>query len=281
MKQKMLLAIDVGNTNITCAVLQGEEFVTSFRMTTKLPRTSDEFGIMFCDILQNRGIAVSAIEAVIIASVVPGIMYSLTSGVWKYLGVKPMIVGEGTKTGIRIDTAHPQEIGADRIVDAVAAYQLYGGPVIVIDFGTATTYDLITRDGAFTAGITSPGLRISANALWKDTAKLPEIEIEKPATILAKETVTSMQAGLVYGCIGQTEYIVKKIIEEAGLTDVKVVATGGLGKLIADATDCIEVYDPMLTMKGLRIIYEKTVGRKEASALRRRQQNEDKGNVDT
>ena len=189
-------------------------------------------------------------------------MYSLTSGIIKYLGIRPMIVGEGTKTGIRIDAINPKEIGADRIVDAVAAYQLHGGPVIVIDFGTATTYDLITKDGAFTAGITSPGIRISANALWNDTAKLPEIEIEKPASILAKETVTSMQAGLVYGCIGQTEYIVKKMIEEAKLTDVKVVATGGLGKLIADSTDCIQVYDPMLTMKGLRIIYEKTIGKK-------------------
>lgn len=258
----MLLAVDVGNTNITCAVLDGEEFVTSFRITTKLPRTSDEFGILICDILKNREIALKKIEAVIIASVVPGIMYSLTSGIIKYLGVRPMIVGEGTKTGIRIDAINPKEIGADRIVDAVAAYQLHGGPVVVIDFGTATTYDLITKDGSFTAGITSPGLRISANALWNDTAKLPEIEIEKPASILAKETVTSMQAGLVYGCIGQTEYIVKKIIEEAGLTDVRVVATGGLGKLIADSTDCIQVYDPMLTMKGLRIIYEKTVGKK-------------------
>ena len=231
----MLLAVDVGNTNITCAVLNGEEFVTSFRMTTKLPRTSDEFGILICDILKNREIALKKIEAVIVASVVPGIMYSLTSGIIKYLGIRPMIVGEGTKTGIRIDAINPKEIGADRIVDAVAAYHLHGGPVIVIDFGTATTYDLITKDGAFTAGITSPGLRISANALWNDTAKLPEIQIEKPASILAKETVTSMQAGLVYGCIGQTEYIVKKIIEEAKLTDVKVVATGGLGKLIADS----------------------------------------------
>ncbi len=258
----MLLAVDVGNTNITCAVLNGEEFVTSFRMTTKLPRTSDEFGILICDILKNREIALKKIEAVIVASVVPGIMYSLTSGIIKYLGIRPMIVGEGTKTGIRIDAINPKEIGADRIVDAVAAYHLHGGPVIVIDFGTATTYDLITKDGAFTAGITSPGLRISANALWNDTAKLPEIQIEKPASILAKETVTSMQAGLVYGCIGQTEYIVKKIIEEAKLTDVKVVATGGLGKLIADSTDCIQVYDPMLTMKGLCMIYEKTTGKK-------------------
>lgn len=258
----MLLAIDVGNTNITFAVLTETEFLTSFRMTTKLPRTSDEFGIMMCDIITSKGIDKKKIDAVIIASVVPGIMYSLTSGVIKYLGITPLIVGEGTKTGLRIEAINPKEIGADRIVDAVAAYQLYGGPVIVIDFGTATTYDLITEDGVFAAGITSPGLRISANALWNDTAKLPEIEIEKPASILAKETISSMQAGLVYGCIGQTEYIVKKVIEEAKLTNVKVVATGGLGKLIAESTDCIQVYDQMLTMKGLRLIYERTTGKK-------------------
>lgn len=258
----MLLAIDVGNTNITCAIMKENEFLTSFRMTTKLPRTSDEFGILICDILTKKQIDSKQIDAVIIASVVPGIMYSLSNGVFKYLGITPLIVGEGTKTGLRIEAINPKEIGADRIVDAVAAYHLYGGPVIVIDFGTATTYDLITAEGVFAAGVTSPGLRISANALWNDTAKLPEIEIEKPASILAKETVSSMQAGLVYGCIGQTEYIVKKMTEEAKLTDVKVVATGGLGKLIAESTECIHVYDQMLTMKGLRLIYERTTGKR-------------------
>lgn len=258
----MLLAIDVGNTNITCAVIHHGETVATFRMTTKLPRTSDEFGIMICDLLKYKGIDKKEIEDVIIASVVPGIMYSLTSGIIKYLKLTPMIVGEGTKTGIRIDTPNPKEVGADRVVDAVAAYTLYGGPVIIVDFGTATTYDLITKEGAFTAGITSPGIRISANALWNDTAKLPEIEIERPASILAKDTITSMQAGLVYGCIGQTEYIIRKIKEEAGLDSVKVIATGGLGKLIADSTDSIDVYNPMLTMEGLRMIYEKTSGKK-------------------
>lgn len=258
----MLLAIDVGNTNITCAVTRGDETKASFRLTTKKSRTSDEFGIIMCDLLEKRGVDQKEIDAVIIASVVPGIMYSLTSAIIKYLDITPMIVGEGTKTGIRIDTPNPKEIGADRIVDAVAAYQKYGGPVIVVDFGTATTYDLITENGAFVAGITCPGIRISANALWNDTAKLPEIEIEKPASILAKDTITSMQAGLVYGCIGQTEYIINKIKEESGLTNAKVVATGGLGKLIAESTDTIDIYDQMLTMEGLRMIYEKTSGKK-------------------
>lgn len=258
----MLLAIDVGNTNITCAVIKDSESKASFRLTTKKSRTSDEFGIIICDLLEKRGIDQKEIEDVIIASVVPGIMYSLTSSIIKYLEITPIIVGEGTKTGIRIDTPNPREVGADRVVDAVAAYNMYGGPVIVVDFGTATTYDLINEHGAFTAGITCPGIRISANALWNDTAKLPEIEIEKPASILAKDTTTSMQAGLVYGCIGQTEYIIKKIKEESGLEDAIVVATGGLGKLIADNTDSIDVYNSMLTMDGLRIIYEKTSGKK-------------------
>ena len=258
----MLLAIDVGNTNITCAVVSGDEFVASFRLTTKQQRTSDEFGIILRDLVEERGFAKEDIEAVIIASVVPGVMYSLTSAIRKYFNLVPMIVGEGTKTGIRIDIPNPKEMGADRVVDAVAAYTLYGGPVIVVDFGTATTYDFVTGDGRLVAGITSPGIRLCANALWNGTAKLPEIEIEKPASILAKDTTTSMQAGLVYGCIGQTEYIVKKMIEEAGLAEVKVVATGGLGKMISESTDAIQEYDPMLTMEGLRLIYEKTAGRK-------------------
>ena len=151
-------------------------------------------------------------------------------------------------------------MGADRIVDAVAAYELYGGPVIVVDFGTATTHDVITEDGSLIGGVTSPGIRISANALWKDTAMLPEIEIKKPPTILAKNTEHSMQAGLFYGYVGQTEYIIQKLKEEVAVPNVKVVATGGLGKLISEETDAIDIYDPDLTLKGLRIIYNKCRG---------------------
>ena len=154
-------------------------------------------------------------------------------------------------------TENPRQVGPDRIVDAVAAYTLHGGPVIVLDFGTATTYDVVGVDGTFEAGITAPGIRTSAQALWGEAAMLPAIEIKKPDSILAKETITSMQAGLVYGQIGQTEYIVNKIKEEAGYADAKVVATGGLGKLIAAETDVIDIYDSQLTLKGLRIIYEK------------------------
>lgn len=253
----MLFAIDVGNTNFTVGLFDGETLVDTFRMTTGVSRTSDEYGLFFGDWLNLHNYKVSQIDAVIIASVVPKIMHSLTSGIIKYLHVQPIIVAPGIKTGINVQIPNPKALGADRLVDAVAAYEMYGGPVIVIDFGTATTHDLVTADGSFHSGVTSPGIRLAASALWTGAAKLPEIEICKPDTILAKDTVSSMQAGVFYGYIGQTEYIIKKIKEESKLSDIKVVATGGLGKLISENTDAIDVYDPNLTLQGLRLIYEK------------------------
>ena len=248
----MIFVIDVGNTNMTMGVFCGEKLAATFRIMTKTPRTSDEYGIMITQLLKNNGIEISDIEGAIIASVVPDVMHSLTSSIIRYLHTKPIIVGPGVKSGIKVATEDPRGIGADRIVDAVAAYVKYGGPVLVLDFGTATT-----EDGRFTAGITAPGIRISSEALWKETAKLPNIEIRKPKTILAQETITSMQAGLMYGQIGQTEYIIRKVKEESGLANLKVVATGGLGRAIADETDSIDVYDSSLTLDGLRIIYDK------------------------
>lgn len=255
----MLLAIDVGNTNITLGVFDGEELVGTFRITTGINRTSDEYGVAIGDILTYNGITKESIEDAIIASVVPNVMHSLTSGMIKYFDITPVIIGPGIKTGIKIVTPNPQQIGADRIVDLAGAYELYGGngALLVLDFGTATTYDLLNEEGAFLAGVTAPGIRISAKALWEDAAKLPEIEILKPDSILAKETISSMQAGLVYGQIGQTEYIVKHMIEESGYDHVRVVATGGLGNIIAKETDCIDIYDPNLTLQGIRFIYEK------------------------
>ena len=253
----MILVIDVGNTNLTFGAYDKQELKATFRMTTKTPRTSDEYGVMLTTMLNNKGIAVDMLEGCIVASVVPDVMHSLTGSILRYMGVKPLIVGPGLKTGIKIITENPRAIGADRIVDAVAAYEKYGGPVLVIDFGTATTYDLVTGEGHFAAGITAPGIRISSEALWSQAAKLPKIEIQKPKSILAQETITSMQAGLVYGQIGQTEYIIRKVKEESGLEEMKVIATGGLGRLISDETDMIDVYDSALTLEGLRIIYEK------------------------
>lgn len=257
----MLLVVDVGNTNITLGVFDDKKLIATFRLTTKQPRTSDEYGMVICELLQYKGVCQEAIDGVAIASVVPNVMHSLTSGIIKYLKLTPLIVGPGTKTGMRILRDNAREIGADRIVDAVAAYELYGGPVIVIDYGTATTYDLVLEDGSFAAGVTAPGIRISAQALWKEAARLPEIEIKRPETVLAKDTITSMQAGLFYGQVGQTEYIINKMKEESGLSNIRVVATGGLGSILSAATESIEYYNPELTLEGLRIIYEKCAGK--------------------
>lgn len=253
----MLLVVDVGNTNITFGVFNEERIEATFRMTTKLLRTSDEYGICIRDLLKHNDVDYMNVHDVIVASVVPNVMHSLLSSFIKYFGVQPVVVEPGIKTGIRIATENPRQIGADRIVDAVAAYEIYGGPVFVIDYGTGTTYDLVDETGAFVSGVTAPGIRISAKALWEDAAKLPEIEIRKPDSILAKETISSMQAGLIYGQIGQTEYIINKTKEETGLKDLKVVATGGLGSIIVSETKAIDVYDPNLTLQGLRLIYNK------------------------
>lgn len=254
----MILAVDIGNTNITFGIFDGDNLEGTFRMTTQISRTSDEYGIFLCQVLEHRSIDPAQIEGVVISTVVPKIMYSFESAIHKYFQAARVInIGVGIKTGIKIGITNPHEIGADRIVDAVAGYELYGGPILVLDFGTATTHDLITADGTLIAGVTTPGIRISANALWSDTAKLPEVAIEKPPTILAKNTIHSMQAGLFYGTVGQTEYIIKKMKEESKIPDIKVVATGGLGKLISAETDAIMNYDSKLTLKGLKILYDK------------------------
>ena len=235
----MLLTVDVGNTNITLGLFEGKDIHSTFRITTQAVRTSDEFGSLIAEMIVRKGINIKSIKDVIISS------------------VEPIIIGIGTKTGIKINRTDPREVGSDRIVDAVAAYELYGGPCIVVDFGTATTYDLILGDGTFEAGVTSPGIKICAKALWDCTAKLPEVEIKKPSSILGKDTISSMQAGIVYGYIGQTEYIIDKIKEESGLDNLKVIATGGMGRIIYKNTDRIDVYDNELTLQGMRIIYEK------------------------
>lgn len=253
----MLLVIDIGNTNITLGLFKDEHIIHRFRMRTKTEKTSDEYGIFIVILLREKGVNLEDIKAVIMSSVVPDIMYSFSNAIRKYLNTEPMIVGPGIKTGISIHTDTPSEVGADRIVDAVAAHKEYKGDLMVIDFGTATTMDIISHKGVFEAAITVPGIRISADALWKKTAKLPEIEIKKPKSILARNTVNSMQAGLIYGYIGQVDYIVKKAQEELG-KPLKVVATGGLGRILVDSLDYI-TYDPDLTLKGLKYIFEKNI----------------------
>ncbi|RDU24188.1 type III pantothenate kinase [Anaerosacchariphilus polymeriproducens] len=253
----MLLVIDVGNTNITLGVFNKKDLIAKFRVTTKMQRTSDEFGICICDLLEHRNIEVNDIKDIIVASVVPNIMHSLLSGMIKYLNITPIVVEAGIKTGIKLKVENPKQLGADRIVDVVGAKELYGGPIIVVDFGTATTYDMINEADEFIAGVTAPGIRTSAMSLWKEAAKLPEIEIMKPASILAKETITSMQAGLVYGQIGQTEYIIECMKRESGIRNITTVATGGLGAVIAKETKSIDIYNPDLTLQGMRFIYDK------------------------
>lgn len=252
----MLLVIDIGNTNITIGIYNDETLMGTYRLTTKNQRTSDEFGFMILSFLNASSIHAEDIQDIIISSVVPKINYSFNNSIRKYLHKDPIFIGPGIKTGIDIRIDNPSALGADRLVDAAGAYYTYGGPCIVIDFGTATTYDVVTSKGEFIGGATAPGIGISAHALSSQAAKLPEIEIQKPDKIIAKNTTKSMQAGTVYGYIGQTEYIIQKIKEEYG-QDMKVISTGGLGRMIASETHMIDIYDADLTFKGLKLIYDK------------------------
>ncbi|MDD4779366.1 MAG: type III pantothenate kinase [Tissierellia bacterium] len=255
----MVLVVDIGNTNIVAGVFKGDEILGSWRMVTRSEKTSDEYGIFLLNLLAYNKINYKQIKSVIVSSVVPDVMHSFENTMRRYFNIEPLVVGPGIKTGITIANSNPREVGADRIVGIVAAYEQYGGPLIVIDFGTATTYDVVNEKGEFKYGVTSPGIVISSEALWTKTAQLPKIEIKKPVSILGTSTITSMQAGLVYGYIGQVEYIVKKIKEELKNENIKVVATGGLGRLMSDETNAIDIYDPQLLLKGLKIIHDKNI----------------------
>ena len=259
----MLLTVDIGNTNITMGLMNDENIVAgTFRITTKAQRTSDEYGSLIMEFCRMSNVTVDEIKDVIISSVVPKVMYSFNNSIRKYIKKEPIIVGPGIRTGISIMTDFPKEVGADKIVDAAAVFNIYGGNAIVIDFGTATTFDYINEKGEFLYNVIMPGLEISAQALWQQAAKLPEIEISKPESILGKNTDTSMRAGVVYGYIGSTEYIIRKMKAEIGRNDIKVYATGGLGRVIYNETDMIDHYDPDLAFKGMKIIYDKNKGRK-------------------
>lgn len=253
----MLLVIDVGNTNITLGVFNGENLSATFRMTTKIQRTSDEYGIALNELIWHQGFEKSDIDACIVASVVPDIMHSLGSAMIKYFGIKPIVVSAGIKTGLKIKTENPKQVGADRIVDAVAAYTLHGGPVIVIDYGTATTYDVVGADGTFEAAVIAPGIRTSAQAMWNQAAMLPAVEIKKPESILAKETISCMQAR---NCI-RTDWADRVYRQEdkrrVRICRCKSCSKRRSRKIIANETDIIDVYDPQLTLKGLRMIYDK------------------------
>ena len=253
----MLLAVDVGNTNTVYGVYKDDTLITYWRMTTSLNRTSDEIGTTLKSFFDNEKIKFSDIDDVIIASVVPQIMYSLEHAIRKYLDIEPMIIGPGIKTGIHIKIDNPKELGADRIVNAVGAIEKYGGPLIVVDFGTATTFCAINSKSEYIGGIISPGLKISSEALYEKAAKLPKVELVRPNKVIGKNTIESMQSGIVYGYSGQVKYIVNKMKKEMKEDNIKVIATGGLARMIAQGINVIDEVDSFLTLFGLNCIYKK------------------------
>ncbi|PJM73803.1 pantothenate kinase [Bifidobacterium primatium] len=250
----MLIAVDIGNTNIVIGFIDGDDIIGTYRLTTKTRRTSDEYAMMLSTFMTMSHIRPEEVDDVIISSVVPKVMYAFRSSIKKFLDLDPIIIGPGIRCGINLRLDDPKTVGADRIADCAGAYYLYGGPVLVIDFGTATTYDYVDENGTFSAGVIGVGLETSANSLWSHTAQLPEIEIEQPETILATNTKTAMQAGIYYQYLGGVEYTIAQFRKEIG-HDFKVVATGGLGRVLYNATDSIDVYDRQLIFKGLAIIY--------------------------
>ncbi|WP_313528219.1 type III pantothenate kinase [Anaerotignum sp.] len=253
----MLLVIDVGNTNYVLGVYHGDKLVKCWRMATGSNKTADETGIFLYGLFDTAGFDVKRIEAVIISSVVPDIMYSLTQGIRKYFNIDPMIVSAGMKTGIVIKRDNPKAVGADRIVNLVAANEIYGGPAVVIDYGTANTFDVINEKSEFITGLITPGISICAEALYQRAAQIPKVEIKKPKSIIVKNTVGSIQAGLVIGHIGQTKYIIQQLKEQLELPDMKVIATGGLARVIDPDKQIFDILDPVLTLKGLKILYHK------------------------
>lgn len=252
----MILVFDVGNTNIVLGVYEGKNLIHHFRLSTDRNKTSDEYGMLIYNMVKYKGLNINDIEAVVISSVVPSLMYSLQAMSIKYMNIEPLIVGPGIKTGINIQIANPKEVGADRIVNAVSAYRKYGGPLIVVDFGTATTFCAISGEGNYLGGVITPGLKISSDALAQRTAKLPKVELKKPDTVIGKNTVSSMQSGLIYGYVGLVDYLVTKMKSEFKEEVKHVIATGGLSSLIASDSTTIDKIDKMLTLDGLRMIYD-------------------------
>lgn len=251
----MVLVIDIGNTNIKIGIFDGDELIDSLRLATSTNKTSDEYGINIKDLLTAKGIEINKITGVIISSVNPNLNYTIEHMCEYYFNTKPLIVGAKIKSGINIKYDNPKEVGADRIVNSVATYYTYGGPTIVIDCGTATTFNVINEKGEFIGGAISFGLKTSTDALSHSAAKLPKIELVVPSNVVGKTTITNMQSGIIYGFIGMVEYIVKKIKEETGFTNAKVIATGGLSEIISRGSSVIDIVDRTLTLRGLNIIY--------------------------
>lgn len=252
----MILVVDVGNTNIVLGIYKQQQLLYHWRLSTNRSATSDEYGLMVYNLFQHAGIKLADVKGVIISSVVPPLMFVLEQLSLNYIKKTPYIVGPGIRTGLNIRYENPREVGADRIVNAVAGIELYGTPLIIVDFGTATTFCYIDESAQYIGGAITPGIGISTEALYQRAAKLPRIELVKPKSIIGRNPVTSMQAGIIYGAAGQVDGIVERIREEFG-TDPKVIATGGLAELISSESRTIDVVDPQLTLQGLRILYER------------------------
>ncbi|MBO8164907.1 MAG: type III pantothenate kinase [Brevibacillus sp.] len=252
----MLLVIDVGNTNIALGLYEKADLHYCWRVATDRNKTEDEYGMLVRSLFHSVGLSLEQVKGVIVSSVVPPLNYAIDRMCTKYFRQKPLIVGPGVKTGLNIKSEYPREVGTDRIVNAVAGIHYYGTPLIVVDFGTATTFCYIDENAQYLGGAIAPGIGISAEALVSYAAKLPRIELTKPSSVVGRNTVASMQSGIFYGFIGQVEGIVQRI-KAGAKCEPKVVATGGLAELIANETDCIDTVDIHLTLKGLRLIYER------------------------
>lgn len=252
----MILVVDVGNTNIVLGLYEGSQLAHHWRLSTNRSSTVDEYGVLISNLFQLAGVRAEQVEGVILSSVVPPLMNTLEQLFVKYVGREPLVVGPGIKTGLNIRSENPREVGADRIVNAVAGIEQYGAPLVIVDFGTATTFDYIDESGAYLGGAIVPGIGISAEALYQRAAKLPRIELAKPRTVVGRNTIAAMQAGIVFGYAGQVDGIVRRICKEF---DVKpqVIATGGLATLIAEESETIEKVDSLLTLEGLRMVYER------------------------
>jgi type III pantothenate kinase len=252
----MLLVIDVGNTNTVLGLYDGDELVHDWRIRTVVDHTVDEYGMLIYNLYKNSRIKPRAVKDIIISCVVPTMLNILEPLCEKYFNVKPLIVGPGIKTGMPILYDNPREVGADRIVNAVAAYDKYGGDIIIVDFGTATTFDYISKKGEYIGGCITPGIMIASEALFSKTAKLPRVELSRPKSVIGKDTISSMQAGILFGYASLVDGLIDRIKAEVN-SKPKVIATGGLATVIANETKSIDIVDEMLTLEGLRILYKR------------------------
>lgn len=256
----MILTMDIGNTNIKIALFDGEKMVTYWRLATKRSYTSDELGVLLINLFANKNVSPSVVKGIMLSSVVPTINFTVDHMCRDYFSLEPVFVAPGIKTGIDIKYENPRELGSDRICNAVAAYTCYGGPSIFIDFGTATTFGVVDENAAFLGGCICPGLKLASEALVSGTAKLPHFELIRPEHVIGRSTVTNLQAGLIFGYVGQINYLVSRMKKEIACPDAKVIATGGFARLIADESRMIDTIDGLLTLKGLRMIYERNYG---------------------